>query len=206
MAIELANRSSGQFFVEGFQFVRIFILQHEVSCTQNGCTNRSRDQVRMGVRQLAEFAAALRLRLYTLMASRMAVIGDFMTARFLPMAFDFIVCVIGELLAGSILTDLRMSQEDNRHLVFHGNLEVLTHRTQGIAQNRRNDSVNIIEGPIKQHFEGLLSNRAVEGCTVFLGTDLLFAVAAPDSHRNHTSSIDEFFRNIVSRQPITFLP
>ena len=120
-----------------------------------------------------------------------------MAADFFQMAFYFTVGIVGELLAGSVLTDLGMSQENNRHLVFHGNFEVLAHGTQGIAQYRSDDPVQTVQGAVQEHFQGQLGNGAVEGSTVFFGTDFLFAVAAPYAHGNHACCIDQFFRNIV---------
>ena len=121
------------------------------------------------------------------------------------MAFDFFIGIIGELLAGCILADLRMSQENNRHLIFHSHFEVLAHRTQGIAQDRSDDSVQAVQGAVQEHFQGQLGNGAVEGSTVFLGTDFLFAVAAPYAHGNHACSIDQFFRNVVRQAADGFL-
>ena len=151
----------------------------------------------MFVGQFAEFTAGSTALVVHFDGIQDGIIGDFMAADFFQMAFHFVVGIIGELLAGCSLTNLGMSQENNGHLVLHGHFDVLAHGTQGVAQNRGDDPGQAVQGPVQQHFQGLLSQGAVEGSTVFLGTDFLLAVAAPYAHGNHACSIDQFFRHIV---------
>ena len=127
------------------------------------------------------------------------VVGDLMSGNLLQLALYMIVLIHAELQAEGLEAVLGMSQENNRHLIMHRHTVVLAHGTQGIADGRRDDAVQLIHGSVQKHFQRQLSDGAVERRAVFLRAADGLIVAAPDSHGNHTGGINQLIGSKIGK-------
>ena len=83
----------------------------------------------MLVSEFYELTAGCTALVVNLNSIKDRIVGDLVATYFLEISLNICVLLLTELKSELFETVLRMSKEDNFHLVAHSNTEVLAHRT-----------------------------------------------------------------------------
>ena len=147
-SLPVTDRKLLKLCVELLQLRGVLRLLHEEERLQNSGTLGGSDHVAVLVGQLHELAAGRTALIVNLDGIPDGLVGNLLAGNLLQVSLHVVVLVCTELESELLETVLRMSQEDNLHLVAHGYAVVLAHGAQGIADGRGDDAVQLVHGAV----------------------------------------------------------
>ena len=108
--------------------------------------------------------------------------------------------------AVQIETVLRMSEENDGHLVAHGDTDILAHGAERITDSGCDHAVKAVHRAVQQHLDSELRDRAVECRAVLFRSADGLLIGSPHAEGDHSRRVNKFFRCIVGKDADSLFP